>query len=114
MTIKGTHLTAVTAVTFGATASPTFSATGSTMLSVKSPAHGPAKVDVSVETTHGSITSDTAFTYAYPVPTVTGITPASGPTTGGSVATVTGTKFSGAGFTTTSVKFGSTTGTLSR
>jgi hypothetical protein len=63
-------------------------------------------VDITVTTPGGTSPTGSAdrFTYVVPVPTVTGISPASGYTTGGDSVTITGTNFSGA----TAVNFGST------
>jgi hypothetical protein len=56
------------------------------------PAHAPGVVDVAVTTPGGSGTGSGFYTYGTPpAPTVTSITPASGPTQGGTSVTITGT-----------------------
>ncbi len=57
-------------------------------------------------TTPGGTATRTAFTY-YAAPTVSGISPSSGPAGGGTVVTITGTNLSRA----TGVKFGTKAGT---
>ncbi|MGO9456559.1 MAG: IPT/TIG domain-containing protein [Acidimicrobiales bacterium] len=96
VTIRGAHLTASTSVTFGATPAPTFQVTGTTKLVVKTPTHAAGKVAVTVDTTHGTATKATAFTFLLPAPTISSVTPESGPTAGGTVVTVRGTHLTGA------------------
>ena len=56
--------------------------------------------------TNASVAGD-QFTYQGPVPSITTITPTSGPTTGGTTVTISGTDFMG----TTKVAFGSVAAT---
>ena len=107
VTITGTNLTGVTGVSFGGTAAAAFSFVSATSVQATSPAHAAGAVDVKVTTPAGtSATSagDTfTFTAAPPVlPTVTSISPTSGPIAGGTVVTITGTNLTGA----TGVTFG--------
>ncbi|GGN46730.1 hypothetical protein GCM10012285_31660 [Streptomyces kronopolitis] len=100
VTINGTGLSTATTVHFGAaTATPTVINDG--QLTVAVPAGtGPGPVSVSVTTAGGT---NNGFSYTYvDAPTVTSLNPNSGPASGGTVVTVTGTNLS----TTQSVTFG--------
>jgi len=97
VTITGTKFTGATAVTFDGTAATEFLVVNDTTISAITPAHDEGVVDVVVTTPGGAATG--SFTYeteVIPTPTVTGITPASGPVSGGTEVTITGTKFTGA------------------
>jgi hypothetical protein len=106
VTITGTGFTSATAVDFGTTAATGLNVVNATTITVESPA-GTGTVDVTVMTPSGTSPTSPAdeFTYtAVAVPTVTGISPNSGPAAGGTVVTITGSGFTGA----TSVDFGTT------
>lgn len=106
--ITGTGFTGVTSVKFGQV-SATFVVTSPTFITATAP-KGTAgtTVDVTVTTPAGtSVTTGTANDYAYGVPTITGLNPAAGITTGGNNVVITGTNFSGV----TAVKFGTTNAT---
>ena len=110
VTITGTNFTTATAVKFGATVA-SYTVTDATHIAATSPA-GSGIVDVRVTTAGGTsaITSADQFTYVGPpppAPTVTSLSPTTGPAAGGTGVTITGTNFSGA----TAVKFGATTAT---
>jgi IPT/TIG domain len=80
-----------------------------TSITADSPA-GTGTVDVTVTTPAGTSATSTAdqFTYtAVAAPTVTGLSPTTGPATGGTLVTITGTSFTGA----TAVDFGTTPAT---
>jgi hypothetical protein len=100
ITISGTGLSTATAVNFGAnSAVPTV--TSDSLISVTVPAGAAAgSVGVSV-TTAGGTNNGLSYTYV-DVPTVTTIVPDSGPTSGGTAVTVTGTNLT----TTQSVTVG--------
>ncbi|MEV4616525.1 IPT/TIG domain-containing protein [Kitasatospora sp. NPDC049258] len=100
ITITGTGLSTATAVNFGAnSAVPTV--TSDSLISVIVPAGAAAgSVGVSV-TTAGGTNNGLSYTYV-DVPTVTTIVPDSGPTSGGTAVTVTGTNLT----TTQSVTVG--------
>ena len=106
VTVSGTNLTGATAVDFG-TGHPGTSISGvtATSLTVTSPA-GTGTVNVTVTTPNGTSAVNAPsdqFTYNAPaLPTVTGVSPASGPTAGGTSVTVSGTNLTGA----TAVDFG--------
>jgi hypothetical protein len=102
VSIIGTGFTGATAVHFGTAPGTNLTVTNDTSLSVTSPA-GSGVVNVTVTTPAGTspITSSDEFTYPL-VPTVTGLSPSSGPAAGGTFVTITGTSFTGA----TAVDFG--------
>jgi len=108
VTITGTGLTNMTAVTFGTTAVTTFTSVSATSVTVTSPAGTTGTIDVTVTTAAGTsaISSGDKFTYTAlaPIPIVTGISPSSGTTAGGTSVTITGTGLTGV----TAVTFGST------
>jgi hypothetical protein len=99
VTISGTDLSGGT-VAFGDVAATGVSCTA-TSCSAKSPAGTAGTVDVTVTTDGGTSDSTAADRFTYltpppPAPTVTRVSPASGPTSGGNTVTVTGTRLSGA------------------
>ena len=103
VSIFGTGFTGATAVMFGSTPAASFSvATGGEIFAV-APAHAPGRVSVSVTTPGGTSTVVAQYTYVAPKPTVTGVSPNSGPTAGGTTVAITGTGFTGA----SQVSFGS-------
>lgn len=102
VTITGTKFTGATAVTFDGIAATEFLVVNATSITATTPAHDEGVVDVVVTTPGGAATK--TFTYeteVIPTPTVTGISPANGPVSGGTEVTITGTKLTG----TTSVTF---------
>ena len=110
VTVKGKNLTGTTAIKFG-TASGTHvtrvSSTEVTALSPASTTTGAVNVRVTTPGGTSAIGAGDRFTYV-PTPTVTSITPGTGPAAGGTQVTITGTSLSGA----TSVKFGTKAGTV--
>jgi hypothetical protein len=104
VTITGTNLSGATGVKFGGVAATNVYVVSSTTVTCKSPANPAGKVDVTVTTPGGtSSTGGTGNDYTYvAAPTVTAISPSTGPTTGSTSVAITGTNFTGA----TAVKFG--------
>ncbi|MDO7882731.1 IPT/TIG domain-containing protein [Salinibacterium soli] len=105
VTVTGTGFTGATGVTFDGTPGTVFSVDSDTQITVTSPPHAPATVDVVV--VHPDGNSEPAdFTYT-PLVSVTDIDPNFGPTEGGTPVTITGTCFTGA----TGVTFDGVAGT---
>jgi large repetitive protein len=105
VTITGTNFSGVTAVSFGSNAAGSFIVDSTTQITATSPA-GSGTVDVTVTAAGGTsaISSGDRFTYGSgSAPAVTNVNPNTGPTSGGTSVTITGTNFSG----TTAVRFGS-------
>ena len=92
VTITGSGFLGATAVNFGSTPSPSFKVLANDEIFAIPPAHSPGTVQITVTTAAG--TSATSANYVYVTPlVVTGVSPASGPTTGGTPVTITGTDF---------------------
>ena len=107
VTITGSDFTGATKVLFGTVSASSFTVNSATQITAVSPAAAVSgTVDVRVTTPGGTsaIAGADQFTYVAPpaIPTVTGISPTSGPVTGGTPVTITGSNFTGA----TKVKFG--------
>jgi hypothetical protein len=101
VTISGTGFTGATAVDFGTTLVSSFTVASATSITTTSPA-GTGVVDVTVTAPSGTSPVNPPadqFTYG---PTVTGLSPTSGQSVGGTAVNVIGTGFTGA----TSVIFG--------
>jgi hypothetical protein len=111
VTITGTHLTGATTVDFGTTAGSAIDNVSSTEVKATSPAESPGVVDVIVHNPSGTSITSSADHFTYTgvtaAPTVTGLTPTTGPIAGGSEVTITGTNLTGA----TAVAFGGTAAT---
>ncbi|MFT9476495.1 IPT/TIG domain-containing protein [Streptomyces sp. Mo3] len=102
VTLTGSDLTGVTAVTFGSTPAASFSVVSATQITAVAPpgATGPVQITVT-----GPGGTSNGVTYFYVgVPTLTGAAPALGPVAGGNTVTLTGTNLLGA----TAVRFGAT------
>jgi hypothetical protein len=106
VTITGTGFTGVTTVSFGSTAAPSFTVTSSTSITALSPPVPPGTVDVTVTNAGGTSATSAAdqFTFIAP-PTITAVSPNSGPLAGGNWVTLTGTNLT----TTNKVSIGDTT-----
>ena len=100
--ITGTNFTGTSVVTFGATTATSFTVNSATQITATTPAHAAGPADIVVMTTAGSATFTSGFTYLAAIPTVTAISPGSGPQAGGTSVTITGTDLAGA----TAVTFG--------
>ena len=99
VTITGTNFTDANAVDFGpANPATKFEVVNPTTIVATSPTGQIGTYDVQVSDV-GTSATNTADQFTYvtpPVPTVTGVSPASGPSTGGTSVTISGTGFSGA------------------
>jgi len=104
ITIAGTDLSGGTVTIGGAAA--TVSATTATSITATTPTGSAGAQNVVVTTTAGAVTSTGGYTYVNP-PTVSNVSPSSGPIAGGTIVTITGTNLTGA----TAVSFGGTTAT---
>jgi hypothetical protein len=104
VTITGTNFTGATGVTFGAAgAAKSFTVVSSTKITAVTAAAGAGEHYVTVTTPSGTSPSNANVVFTYVgAPTVTSSTPTTGPTTGGTTVTITGTNFTGA----TGVTFG--------
>ena len=106
VSLTGTNFAGATEVRFGLTVATNYTVNSSTSITVTSPP-GTGTVNVTVTTPHGTspVVPADQFTYiASPVlaPTITSVSPPSGPAKGGTIVTLTGTHFNGA----TEVRFG--------
>ena len=105
ITITGTGFTSAATVMFGANAGTSVTFVSSTQLTANAPAYASyVTVDVTVITTGGTSATSSADQYSYDGvnPTVTSISPTTGPAAGGTSVTITGTGFTSAA----TVKFG--------
>ena len=110
VTITGTNFDpsdTTTGVGFGGVAATQVTVVNSTTITAVDPAHAAGPVSVTVGDLAGVATAAQPFTYVAPptIDTTDGISPTSGPITGGTKVTITGTNFSPAD-TTTGVGFG--------
>jgi IPT/TIG domain len=90
LTLTGSAFTGATAVTFNGTTA-NYSVTSDTKITTSVPS-GATTGKISVTTPQGTATSSTSFTVPIP-PTISSISPTSGPTGGGTVVTIDGTNF---------------------
>ncbi|MGA8863485.1 MAG: IPT/TIG domain-containing protein [Gallionella sp.] len=95
VTITGTNFTGATAVTIGGAAATSVVVVSATSITAVTPAGTAGAQNVAVTTPGGTATGINLYTYIA-APTVTAISPTSGPTTGGTSVTITGTSFTGA------------------
>ncbi|MEY4953873.1 MAG: hypothetical protein RL299_2297 [Pseudomonadota bacterium] len=93
VTINGTNFTGASAVSFGVTPATSFTVVSAIRINAVAPA-GTGTVNVRVTTGAGTSATSAANQFTYvPAPTVTSITPASGPVGGGTTVVITGTNF---------------------
>ncbi len=108
VTITGTGFSGASVVKFGSTSAQSFVVDSATQITAVSPPGSSGIVDVTVTTSVGTSlpSSGSQFTYiSHPsVPTVISLSPSAGPTSGGTVVTITGTNFTAV----STVNFGST------
>jgi Big-like domain-containing protein/IPT/TIG domain-containing protein/putative Ig domain-containing protein/VCBS repeat protein len=107
--ITGSQFTGATAVNFGSVAASSFTVVSATQITVTSPPENAGTVDVTLTTPGGTsiISAADHFTYTT-LPSVGAVSPNAGPTTGGTVVTISGANFIGA----TGVNFGSVPATF--
>jgi len=105
VTITGTGFTAATSVSFGGTAAASFTMNGDTSITAVSPAAGAGTIDVTVSSAGGTSATSPSDQFTFvATPTVSGVSPNSGPVSGGALVTITGTNF----IDVTAVNFGDT------
>jgi hypothetical protein len=96
VTLTGSGFTAATSVLFGSVAAPNFTINSDSSLSVWTPAQASGSVNLTVTTPNGTSTP-VSFTYnSASAPSVTGLSPSTGPTTGGNTIVVQGSGFTSA------------------
>ena len=100
VTISGTNFTGASTVRFGSGAAASVIVNSTTSITATSPPGTTGKVEVVVDTQNGASAATAKARYTYELPTVTGLSPATGTDAGGSPLTVTGSGFAvGAGTT---------------
>jgi hypothetical protein len=92
-TITGSGFLAGATVDFGTTPASSVTVDSPTQITAVSPAHASGPVDVSVTTPLGTSASSPGDVFVYGSPTVTGLAPATGSTSGSTTVTITGTNF---------------------
>lgn len=104
--ILGHNFTGATSVKFGATEATSFNVISENRIHAVAPAHSAGLVNISVTTPLGTTASDATNEYEYGTgpPFVATVSPTSGPVSGGTEVTITGTRFTG----TTDVEFDGT------
>jgi large repetitive protein len=80
-------------VTFGSTPATDVTVLSATQLTAVSPAHVSGSVDVQVTTREGTSPATTTDLFSYGPPTISSLSPNTGPVTGGTLVTITGTGF---------------------
>jgi IPT/TIG domain/Autotransporter beta-domain len=103
VTITGTNFTGTPQLTIGGSAATGVTVVDGTTIKARTPAHAAGLADVMVITTAGTATGTGLYSYATPAlpppppsPTLSGISPNSGSTAGGTSVTISGTNLSGA------------------
>ena len=92
VTITGTEFTAATSVRFGAQPAASYTVNSSTSITAVSPPAAAGTVDVTVTNISGTSALTTKDRFKY-TPVVESLSPSSGPASGGTSVTVTGTGF---------------------
>lgn len=97
VTISGFDLGVATGVSFGGTPAASFVLGTDTSMTATTPSEVPGPVDVTVTSAGGTSATGPSDQYTFvAAPVVTGVSPNSGPITGGTPITVTGSGFTGA------------------
>jgi putative cell wall-binding protein len=98
VTVTGTNLTGTTGISVGGQAATVVTVVDDHTVTFTSPAHAAGPADVTVTTPVGDSTHVGGFTYETLVaaaPTLVGVSPATGPTAGGTTVTLTGANLTG-------------------
>jgi large repetitive protein len=94
--LTGANLNGSTAVSFGGTAATAFTVNSATSITATAPAGTAGTVHITVTKPYGTSATSGADQFTYlAAPTVTGISPAAGPLTGGTSVVITGGNYSG-------------------
>jgi hypothetical protein len=105
VTISGSNFSSISAVTFGGAYATSFTVNSPTSITATSPAHSAGVVDIVVISSMGSSSVNPAhdqFTFTLSGPTVTGVSPNTGTSSGGTSVSIVGTGFT----SVTGVSFG--------
>lgn len=109
VTLTGSGFIGTEEVWFGDRLGHVTKITDDSHMEVQSPRASPGVVVIRLRNAHGSqplFDPEVTYTCEYPLPEITGVSPSSGPTHGGTVVTITGSGLSG----TTGVRFGNVFG----
>lgn len=96
VTITGTNFAAGASVSFGGTAAGSVNVASSTSITCTTPAHVAGTVNVVVTNSggqSGTFSNGFTFTSTTPPPSITSVMPTSGPATGGTTVTISGSNF---------------------
>ena len=94
VTISGANFRSNATVKFGGVSATNVTVASATSITATAPAHAAGKADVTVTNSDATTATLTqSFTYTLPAPTITNISPATGPTSGGTLVTITGSGF---------------------
>jgi IPT/TIG domain/Putative Ig domain/NHL repeat/Glycine rich protein len=93
VTITGTNFLSGATIAFGSNPATSVTFKSATQLTATVPSASPGTVDVTVTTPGGTSPTSAADEYGYDRPTVSSVSPAAGPTAGGTTITITGTNF---------------------
>src|SRR5262249_7802062 len=97
VTITGSHFLGATEIDFGTVAASSFTVISDDAILAVAPPGDAATIDITVTTPSGTSSTGSADHYTYSAvstPTVSAVSPASGPTGGGTLVTITGTNLS--------------------
>src|SRR5262249_39525024 len=97
VTITGSHFLGATQINFGTVAASSFTVISHDAILVVAPPGNAATIDITVTTPNGTPSTAIADHYTYSAvstPTVSSVSPATGPTGGGTLVTITGTNLS--------------------
>jgi hypothetical protein len=104
VTITGIDFSGATAVKFGSTDAASFTVDSATSITAISPAEAVGQVGIRVTAPQGTSRNSSKDTFKF-TPTVTGVSPGSGPPAGGTTVTITGSGFA-VGDTATNIALG--------
>jgi hypothetical protein len=94
VTLTGQNFASGATITFGGAAATSVVVVSATQITANTPPHAQGSVNVVVTNTDGqSATLTNGFTFGAPAPTVSSVSPTSGPTSGGTAVTLTGQNF---------------------